>query len=463
MKPMPNLMETELETFGASTVEDFTWKQLFDTDACTICGRCTSVCPAHATGKPLDPREIVLKVGEVMAATGDPPVSPPVGVDRDITVTADSRLRAHHAEELWACTSCKACDEICPVNIEILDKILDMRRYLSLMESDFPTELGNTYRVDGELVERLRHEPGRAGRLGRRRSRASTIVDGPAAPFDHEYLLLGRLRGLASTTATRRRAARVAKLLQRAGIDFAILGPSELCTGDPARRSGNEYIFQMLAMQNIETLNGLGVKKIITQCPHCFNTLKNEYPQLGGNYEVVHHSQLLAELDRRRPPVARGRVARRAGHVPRLAATSAATTTCTSRRATSSARSAASTSSRCRATAPRGMCCGAGGARMWMEEHIGKKVNIERTEEALATGAEPHRRRVPVLLRDDGRRREGRRARDEDVKVQDIAEVLLEAIERGAHDAEAGLGELHPGPLTGRSITRTPRGAASAG
>ena len=146
MKPMPNLMETELETFGASTVEDFTWKQLFDTDACTICGRCTSVCPAHATGKPLDPREIVLKVGEVMAATGDPPVSPPVGVDRDITIDADSVFERVTSDELWACTTCKACDEICPVNIEILDKILDMRRYLSLMESDFPAELGNTYR-----------------------------------------------------------------------------------------------------------------------------------------------------------------------------------------------------------------------------------------------------------------------------------------------------------------------------
>ena len=146
MKPMPNLMETELETFGASTVEDFTWKQLFDTDACTICGRCTSVCPAHATGKPLDPREIVLKVGEVMAATGDRAVSPPVGVDRDITIGADSVFERITSEELWACTTCKACDEICPVNIEILDKILDMRRYLSLMESDFPAELGNTYR-----------------------------------------------------------------------------------------------------------------------------------------------------------------------------------------------------------------------------------------------------------------------------------------------------------------------------
>jgi ferredoxin/nitrate reductase gamma subunit len=130
MKPLPNLMETELESFGASTVSELTWKQLLDTDACTMCGRCTSVCPAHATGKPLDPREIVLKTGEVMAATGSPVVSPPIGVDAEITVPADSLFERITPEEVWACTSCKACDEICPVDIEILDKILDMRRYL---------------------------------------------------------------------------------------------------------------------------------------------------------------------------------------------------------------------------------------------------------------------------------------------------------------------------------------------
>src|SRR5579871_561845 len=147
MKPLPNLTETSLETFGANTIEDFTWKQLLDTDACTVCGRCTSVCPAHATGKPLDPREIVLKVGHVMAATHPGgPISPVVGQDPELTVSANSVFERITPEEIWSCTSCKACDEICPVNIEILDKILDMRRYLSLMESDFPTELGNAYR-----------------------------------------------------------------------------------------------------------------------------------------------------------------------------------------------------------------------------------------------------------------------------------------------------------------------------
>src|SRR5205085_6404935 len=146
MKPMPNLMETELESFGASVIEEFTWKQLLDTDACTMCGRCTARCPAHATGKPLDPREIVLKTGEVMAASGSPVVSPPIGTVPEITISSSSLFERITPEEIWACTSCKACDEVCPVNIEILDKILDMRRYLSLMESNFPTELGTAYR-----------------------------------------------------------------------------------------------------------------------------------------------------------------------------------------------------------------------------------------------------------------------------------------------------------------------------
>jgi heterodisulfide reductase subunit C/nitrate reductase gamma subunit len=257
MKPMPNLMETELETFGASTVEDFTWKQLLDTDACTMCGRCTSVCPAHATGKPLDPREIVLKTGEVMAATGSPPTTPPYGTVPEITVTANNLFERITPEEIWACTSCKACDEICPVNIEILDKILDMRRYLSLMESNFPTELGTAYRG-------MENNQNPWGMSQAERGDWADKLDGiavaePGSPLDHEYLYWVGCAG-SFDDKNKRVTQAMAQLLQRAGIDFAILGPSENCTGDPARRSGNEYLFQMLASQNIENLNSMGVK-----------------------------------------------------------------------------------------------------------------------------------------------------------------------------------------------------------
>ena len=425
MKPMPNLMETELETFGANAVEDFTWKQLFDTDACTICGRCTSVCPAHLTGKPLDPREIVLKVGEVMTATGEAKVSPPVGTDPDITIGADSVFERITAEELWACTSCKACDEICPVNIEILDKILDMRRYLSLMESDFPPELGNTYRS----MENSQNVYGlNQGDRGDWTSSLEGVpVIEPSGSFDHEYLYWVGCAG-SFDDRNKKTSRAMAKLLQRAGIDFAILGPSELCTGDPARRSGNEYIFQMLAMQNIETLDGLGVKKIVTQCPHCFNTLKNEYPQLGGNYEVVHHSQFLMEL------IDSGRLSLDGASLEERVTYHDSCYLGRHNDVYLAPRSVIGSLGgidvvEMPRNGTQGLCCGAGGARMWMEEHTGKKVNIERTEEALATGAERIAVACPFcyVMIDDGVKE---KHRDGDVKVQDIAEVLAEAVEQ---------------------------------
>ena len=220
-------------------------------------------------------------------------MQPPLGVDAEITVPANWMFDRITNDELWACTTCKACDEICPVNIEILDKILDMRRYKSLMESDFPTELGNAYRAmensgNPWAISQSERADWAADIEG------IEILDG-GDPLTSEYLYWVGCAG-SFDDKNKKVTQAMAKLLQRAGIEVSILGPAENCTGDPARRSGNEYIFQMLAMQNIETLDGMGAKKIITQCPHCFNTLSNEYPQLGGNYEVIHHSQLLEQL-----------------------------------------------------------------------------------------------------------------------------------------------------------------------
>jgi Fe-S oxidoreductase/nitrate reductase gamma subunit len=430
MKAMPNLTETGLESFGASLIEDFTWKQLLDTDACTMCGRCTSVCPAHATGKPLDPREIVLKVGEVMAATAAHAeggrVSPPLGTVKDITIGSNSVFERISAEEVWACTSCKACDEICPVNIEILDKILDMRRYLSLMESNFPAELGNAYRAMENQGNPWGMNQGE--RADWAKDLDVEVVD-PGAAFNSEYLYWVGCAG-SFDDKNKKVTQSMAQLLKRANIDVAILGPSEMCTGDSARRSGNEYLFQMLAMPNVEMLNGMGVKKIITQCPHCFNTLKNEYPQLGGNYEVVHHSELLEEL------IANGTLdMSNATLDDRITYHDSCylgrhnDVYMAPRKVVGSIKGVQVVEMPRNGT--KGMCCGAGGARMWMEESIGTKVNDERAREAISTGASRVATACPFcyIMLDDGVKAAG--IEEGSVKVADIAIHVLDALENG--------------------------------
>jgi Fe-S oxidoreductase len=415
MSAMPNLLETDLDSFGAGTVEDFTWKQLLDSDARTVCGRCTIVCPAHATGKPLDPREIILKVGDVMAATGSPPTSPTVGIVAEIVVTADRVFERITPEELWACTSCRACDAACPVGIEIFEKILDMRRYLSLMESNFPTELGHAYRgMENQSNPYGLAQHDRAGWI-RALPEDVEVVD-QLGPFTHEYLYWV---GCAGSFDDRNQAVAVATLVQRAGVDFAILGPSELCTGDPARRSGNEYLFQMLAGQNIGTLNRLSVTKIVTQCPHCFNTLANEYPQYGGHYQIIDHSQLLEHLiDSGRLDLSGASLSERVTYhdacflgrhndvyqAPRrvVGSLSGIEVVEMPRNGTNS------------------FCCGAGGARFWMEEHVGKKIGVERVQEALATGATQLAVACPFchVMLDDSLKETGR---GEELQVIDIA------------------------------------------
>ncbi|MFP4073554.1 MAG: heterodisulfide reductase-related iron-sulfur binding cluster [Actinomycetota bacterium] len=423
MREMPNLMEVDdIDTIGASVATDLSWKQIFDTDACTICGRCTSVCPANITGKPLDPREIVLKSGEVASSLAG--VAAPVSTNA-VLEGAGSLFDRIRPEEVFACTTCKACDEICPVDIEILDKILDMRRYLTLMESEFPTELGKAFvamenqsnpwglsqQARADWTDELDFEVPVFGQDGKDSAEYLWFV-GCAGSFDD--------RNTATSVA-------LARLLNEAGIDYAILGQRELCNGDPARRSGNEFVFQQLALHNIETFEELGVKKIITQCAHCFNALGNEYPQFGGEYEVVHHSQLLAELltqgRLREPKKANGDPKRIAYHdacymgrhndvylAPRQVVGGSGNDVVEMPR-----------------HGTRGLCCGAGGARFWMEEHTGKKVNNERAEEALATDADEIAVSCPFcfVMLDDGVKELGR----DDVPVRDIAMILADGIE----------------------------------
>jgi len=428
MKPLPNLMETELESFGTAVVSDFTWKQIFDTDACTICGRCTSVCPANLTGKPLDPREMVLKVGEVAASTAG--VSPPVSLADGITITADSVFERVQADELWSCTTCGACDAICPVNIEILDKILDMRRYKSLMEADFPAELGKAF-----VALENQGNPWGMSQQNRADWTDALEFDVPVLGEDVESAEYLMWVGCAGSFDDRNQAVTqaLATLLHEAGVDFAILGQKEACTGDPARRSGNEYVFQMLAMQNIETLDGLGVTKIVTQCAHCFNTLGNEYPQYGGRYEVVHHSQLLQQL-----------LVDKALHI---SASNGKKITyhdpcylgrhndvyLAPRKVIAEANGGSLTEMERHGT--RSFCCGAGGARFWMEEHTGKKVNVERAEEAVATGADVIAVACPYcyVMVDDAVKELGH----DEVAVEDIAVVLNAALKAGSEPADS--------------------------
>jgi Fe-S oxidoreductase len=313
------------------------------------------------------------------------------------------------------------------VGIEIVDRILDMRRYLTLMESDFPSELGKAFVA-------MENQGNPWGVSQEQRADWTKELDfevpvlGEGEVLEAEYLWFV---GCAGSFDDRNTAVSVAlaRLLHRAGISFAILGPREMCNGDPARRAGNEYVFQQLALQNIETFEQLGVKKIITQCPHCFNTLANEYPQFGGEYEVVHHTQLLAELLRQ------GRLDAGNGRGPRRRVTYH--DPCYLGRHNDiylAPREVAAASGEVemvemRRHGTRALCCGAGGARFWMEEHIGKKVNIERAEEALETGASEVAVSCPYcyVMIDDGVKELGR----DDVVVRDLAMMLDEVQPQG--------------------------------
>ncbi len=396
--------------FGAGTVSDLTWKQTLDTFSCTECGRCQDVCPAWATDKELSPKLLIMALRDQVFEEGPPLLRGAEGFEPDPLVP-----NAVTDNVVWDCVTCGACVRECPVSIEHVDHIVDLRRHLVMMESRFPSEAEPMLRD----VERAGNPWGKpqteradwAERLGVR-----VLEPGDPAPEVLYWV------GCAASFDERARTAAesTAKLLKAAGVDFAILGPRESCTGDPARRMGNEYLFQSYAEQNVATLNETGVTKIVASCPHCFNTIGNEYPDFGGSYEVVHHTELLAELvrDGRLEPNADGRAItyHDSCYLARHNDVTADPRELVA---------AVGEPVEMEKSAKRTFCCGAGGAHMWMEER-GGKINEERARQAAETGADTLAVACPfcTVMLDDGVRQRG-----DDMRVVDLSTLLAESLD----------------------------------
>jgi Fe-S oxidoreductase len=408
--------EEELR-FGAGTVADLTWKETLDTFSCTECGRCQDVCPAWATGKELSPKLVIMALRDQVFEEGPPLLRTADGFEASPLVP-----NAVTDDVVWDCVTCGACVRECPVSIEHIDHIVDLRRHLVMMEARFPSEAEPMLRD----VERAGNPWGKpqteradwAEQLGVR-----VLEPGEPAP---EYLYWV---GCAAAFDERARTAAesTARLLQAAGVDFAILGPRESCTGDPARRMGNEYLFQAHAEQNVGTLNEAGVTKIVASCPHCFNTLGNEYTDFGGSYEVVHHSDLLAEL------VRDGRLEPAAGSQSITYHDS-----CYLARHNDVLEGprelvgAVGQPVEMKRSGKRTFCCGAGGAHMWMEERA-KPINEERAREAAETGADTLAVACPfcTVMLDDGVKANG-----SELRVADVSTLLAESLASVPRDAE---------------------------
>jgi Fe-S oxidoreductase len=453
----------EDDVFGVGKVEDFTWKGILDFATCTECGRCQSQCPAWNTGKPLSPKLLIMNLRDhtfakapyllaqshptyLASGPGGPQPAPveltsfseavQAEVARDLVGPNERDEHGHSLgggvidpDVLWSCTTCGACVEQCPVDIEHIDHIVDMRRFQVMIESAFPTELGGLFKN----LE-TKGNPWGMNASGRLDWAADLpfevrVVDGEI-PDGVEWLFWVGCAGAYEDRAKKTTQA-VAELLHLAGVEFAVLGEGETCTGDSARRSGNEFLFQMLAQQNVEVLNEVGAKKIVVTCPHCFNTIRNEYPQLGGDYEVVHHTQLLNRLVRegRLTPVAPveekvtyhdpcylGRH-NKVYAPPRELVTALP----------------GLTFAEMPRNADRGFCCGAGGARMWMEEKIGQRVNEVRTQEAIDTGADTVAVACPfckVMIADGVGALQPDLDKAAQTQVMDVAQLLLRAVQR---------------------------------
>ncbi|HTJ39780.1 MAG TPA: (Fe-S)-binding protein [Dactylosporangium sp.] len=436
----------EDDRIGRGAVEDFTWKGLLDFGTCTECGRCQSQCPAWHTDKPLNPKLVIMglrdhalaKAPYLLAGSEQARAALP----RDVLAEA-ARPLVGTAEDggvidpdvLWSCVTCGACVEQCPVDIEHVDHIVDMRRHQVLIESSFPKEANVLLRN----LERAGDPWGR-GAKARLEWTAGLpfpvrVLEGERLPDDVEYLFWVGCAGALDENAKRTTRA-VAELLHTADVSFMVLGGGETCTGDAARRLGQELLFTELGKQNVETLDAAGAKKIVVTCAHCFNTIANEYPQLGGHYEVVHHTQLLSRL------VAEGRL--RPAH-PVDAAVTYHDPCYLGRhnRIFSPPRDLIGavpgvTFTEMERSRETSFCCGAGGGRMWLEERIGTRINEARTDQALGTGAEVVAAACPfciVMLTDGVAARKQQGQAGEQVRVADVSDLLLRSVRGPQADA----------------------------
>ncbi len=413
IKPI-DLEDENADQFGVADIEHLSWKQMLDGFTCTECGRCEAVCPAANTGKLLSPKKIIVDIRHRTEEKA------PLLISNDTENTANGKKLVGgyiSHEELWACTTCSACVYECPVMNEHVPAIVDMRRNLVLMESEFPSELNPVFKNLETNFTPWAYNP-----QDRAKWAEGLNIKTLSEDANGEYLFWVGCAGSYDPRYQKVSQA-FAKLMQNAGVDFRILGTEEKCNGDTARRLGNEYLAQMLMKENIETLNAYGVKKIVTACPHCFNSIKNEYPQFGGNFEVLHHSELLNKL------VSEGKLEfedkkesekityhdscylGRYNNIydePRTISKIGGIEIVEMERNRDS-----------------GFCCGAGGGRMFLEEKEGTRINENRAAEAISTGAETVASACPfcMTMMNDGVKANGK---SDDVKVKDIAEIMFE-------------------------------------
>ena len=411
-----NLEDENVAQYGVADFEHLSWKQVLDGFACTECGRCTAACPATSTGKKLSPREIIVSIRHRTEEKA-PLILKKVGDENELM----QKTLVHNYisdEELWACTTCMACVYECPVTIEHVDSIVDMRRNLILGESNFPPELNVVFKnIETNFTPWAFNASDRANWA--EGMNIKTMAEDP----NTEYLFWVGCAG--SFDARYQKVTKsIATLMQKANIDFRILGVEEKCNGDTARRLGNEYLAQMMMQENVETLNNYGVKKIVTGCPHCFNSLKNEYPQFGGNFEVVHHTELLNKL------VKDGKIKLKNEEVKSKITYH---DSCYLGRYNNIYDSPRDPLKMIKGTEliemernrEKGFCCGAGGGRMFLEEKEGTRINNNRSEEAISTNADTVASACPfcmTMLTDGIKSFE----KSDSVKVKDVAEIILE-------------------------------------